>query len=243
MAKLRPSRLQRRLDRDNTLRVGEGVGLGPVAAGKGDERARLGDGSCTGKVDAERLRGGGGVDQLHVDRALRRVIGDGVEEMIARAGECGRRDFGAEVLGEHGLRVVAGRAVAGHGVVADQVGLPLHAAGVDVDEERRVGGHDDQVAVALHAGHPRGVAKRRAHVGGGRAFARGPLADEDLWPVAVFVVVVVYVGKELVGALVVVVVEHVGLHALQRRGGDQLQLRVLRLDGLRELRVTALVAA
>ncbi len=102
-------------------------------------------------------------------------------------------------------------------VVADEIARPLHAAGIDVDEERRVGGHDDDVAVALEAGHPGGVAEGCAEVGGGRAFARGPLADEDFRPAAIVVVVAVGVDEELLrGAVevgvegVVVVVEDVG---------------------------------
>jgi hypothetical protein len=57
------------------------------------------------------------------------------------------------------LGPVTGRAIAGHGVVADKVGLPLHASGIDVDQQRRVGGHDDEVAVAFEAGRPGCVAE------------------------------------------------------------------------------------
>ena len=57
------------------------------------------------------------------------------------------------------LGSVAGRAIAGHGVVADKVGLPLHASGIDVDQQRRVGGHDDELAVAFEAGRPGCVAE------------------------------------------------------------------------------------
>ena len=144
---------------------------------------------------------------------------------------------------EHHLRVVAGRAVAVEGVVADQVARPLHAAGVDVDEQRRVAGEDDDVAVALHAGHPGGVAEGGAQVGGGRAFAGGPLADEDFGAVAVGLVVVVDVVEELLGGAVVVVVDDVGRDAFDGRGGDDLEVRVLRLDGVVELGVAAVVAA
>ena len=52
-----------------------------------------------------------------------------------------------------------------------------------------------EIAVAFHAGHPCGIAERGAQVGRGRAFARGPFADEDLRPVAVGLVVVVDVVR------------------------------------------------
>ena len=48
----------------------------------------------------------------------------------------GAEDLVAEVGAEHDLRIVAGRAVAVDRVEADEVAWPLHAAGVDVDEER-----------------------------------------------------------------------------------------------------------
>ena len=101
----------------------------------------------------------------------------------------------------------------------------MHAAGVDVDEERGVGGNDDDVAVALHAGHPGGVAESRAKVGSGGAFACGPLAHEDLRAVAVCLVVVMDVGEELFGGAVVVIVYDVGSDAFNRGCGDDLQGR------------------
>ena len=198
---------------------------------------------CSGEIDLDGLRLRGGVDQFEDEVVGLRVVGDGVEEAGVDGVEFGLEDLIAEVGREHGLRVVAGGAVAGEGVVADEVAGPLHAAGVDVDEERSVGGEDDDVAVALHAGHPCGVAEGCAEVGGGRAFAGGPLAYQDLRAVAVGGVVVVDVVEELLGGAVVVVVDDVGRDAFDGRGGDELQVRVLRLDGLVELGVAAVVAA
>ena len=56
-------------------------------------------------------------------------------------------------------------------------------------------------------------------------------------------IVVGGVVEVLRGADVVVLVDHVRLHAFDRRGGDQLQVGILRLDRLVELRVAAVVAA
>ena len=99
------------------------------------------------------------------------------------------------------------------------------------------------VAVALHAGHPGGVAQGCAEVGGGRAFASGPLADEDFGAAAVGVVVVVYVVEELLGGAVVVIVDDVGADAFDGGGGDELEVRVLLLDGFVELGVAGVVGA
>ena len=128
-----------------------------------------------------------------------RVQGDGLEDAGVGGVEGGWEDLVAEEAAKHNLSVVARRAVTVHRVVADKVAGPLHAAGVDVDEERGIRGHNDDVAVALHAGHPGGVAEGCAEVGCGAAFAGGPLADEDLRAVAVYRVVVVDVVVELFG--------------------------------------------
>ena len=128
-----------------------------------------------------------------------RIVGGGFEEARVCGVQCGIEDLVAEMGAEHDLRIVAGRSVAVERVVADEVARPLHAAGVDVDEERRIGGHDDDVAVALQAGHPGGVAEGRAEVGGGRAFARGPFADEDFGPAAIVAIVAVDIDERTAG--------------------------------------------
>ncbi len=53
-------------------------------------------------------------------------------------------------------------------------------------------------------------------------------------------VVVLHIREELIRTLVVVVVQHIRLHPLQRGRRDQLQLRILRLDRLVELRIARL---
>ena len=70
----------------------------------------------------------------------------------------------AQARCEHHLRVVARRAVAAQRIVADQVGAPLHSAGIHVHEQGRVSSHDDDVAVAFQARHERGIAERGAEV-------------------------------------------------------------------------------
>ena len=122
---------------------------------------------------------------------LRVVARDGSIDARRGAVERARDDFGSKMRGEHDLRPVAGRAVACERVVADEIGGPLHAAGIDIDEQRGVAGHDDQVAVAFEAGEPRRIGKRCFEVGRGVAFARGPLTDKDLRALAVGGVVVV----------------------------------------------------
>ncbi len=91
----------------------------------------------------------------------------------------------------------------------------------------------------IHAASP----KSSAHVRRGCAFASGPLADEDLRSVAIGLVVVVRVIKELGRAAVVVIVDDVRLDAVDGRGCDELKPGIALLDGLVELRIAAVVAA
>jgi hypothetical protein len=77
----------------------------------------------------------------------------------------------------------------------------------------------------------------RTEIGSGGAFACFPFANEDLWTVTIRVVIVVDELKELISTLVVVVVQHIGLHPLQWSSRDDLQLWILGLDRLIELRV------
>ena len=149
--------------------------------------------------------------------------------MIAQAGR------------EHHLRIIARRAVAIQRVVADQVRSPLHTARVDVHEQRRVGRHDDHITVALHASHKRGIAQRGSEVGCRRPFARSPLADKDLRAVAIGLVIVARFLEHALLALVIVVVDDVGLHAVHRHRGDDLHVWILALDRLVELRIAAVV--
>ncbi len=100
----------------------------------------------------------------------------------------------------------------------------------------------NDVAVALHPRHPCRVSRRASQSWESRALARGPLPDEDLRPVAVRLVVVVNVVEELHRSLVVVVVNHIRRRAFYRRRRNQLQLRILLLDCLVELRSALIVA-
>jgi len=230
-------------DRDNTCWIGDGVGLlRCLAAQRGDGGFAVDVGS-SGQVDLYRLRSRCGVDELEDQVVGLRVVGDGVEEAGAFGIQICFEHLIAEIGAEHNLHVVAGRAVAVQGVVADEVAGPLHAAGVDVGEDGSVGGHDDEVAVALEAGHPGGVAEGCAEVGGGGSFTRGPFADEDFRAVTVGVVVAVRVGEELLRATVEVIIDHIGSDGFDRSRGDELKFRVPLLDGLVELRVTAVIGA
>ncbi len=123
------------------------------------------------------------------------VTRDRCEDARRSIGERRWDNFSSEMSGEHDLRPVAGRAVAREGVVTDEVGRPLHAAGIDVDEERRVAGHDDQIAVALKSCEPGSVSQCGLQVRRGVALARGPLADKNLGPIAVGGVIVVRFRK------------------------------------------------
>jgi len=107
---------------------------------------------------------------------------------------------------EHRLSIVGRRSIAGQCVIADQIRCPLHRAVrpgqlADVDKQRRVAGHHDNVGVALDTGHPCRISKRASHVRCRRSNAGGPLAREDLG---------------LVGARIAVVVESVILHVFER---------------------------
>ena len=148
----------------------------------------------------------------------------------------------AQARSEHHLRIVTRRPIAVQGVVADQVGTPLHPAGIHIDEQRRVCRHHHHVAVPFQAGQERGVAQGGAEVGSRRAFAGGPFADEDLRAVAVGVVVVARFLEHSLLALVVVVIHDIGSHAFHRHGGDHLEVWVLRLDCLVELSIPAVVS-
>ena len=64
-----------------------------------------------------------------------------------------------------------------------------------------------------------------------------------LGPLRSGLVVVVGLGEGLLGRHVEVLVEHVGRHALDGRGGDDLQIGIALLDGVVELRVAAIVGA
>ena len=59
----------------------------------------------------------------------------GVEEPVAGSRNGGVQRVISQARGEHHLRVVARRPVAIQDIVADQVGTPLHAAGIHIDEE------------------------------------------------------------------------------------------------------------
>src|SRR6202012_609549 len=101
-------------------------------------------------------------------------------------------------------------AIAGHSVIADQVGLPLHATRIYVHQQRSVARHHHEIAVALHAGHPRSIAQGTTHIRRGRALARRPFADEDLWSLAIGVVVVMHVVEELLRTAIEVIVDEIG---------------------------------
>ena len=108
-------------------------------------------------------------------------------------------------------------------------------------EQRRVAGHDDDIRVALHAGHEGRLADGAAQVALAAALRDGVFADVDLRAVAVVVVVRAGLLHEELGIVVVVLVDDVR-HRIARIAagpvvGDELHLRILRLDGVVEQRL------
>ena len=155
-------------------------------------------------LNIDLLRGPGGVHDLEInDPAL--VVAGRIKEDLPELPWCNiapalrpRLPFARrDVLGirrenliavqgaEHLLGIIRGRAVAGEGIVANQIGGPLHRTTLsvelaDVDEQRGIAGQENDVRIALHAGHPRRVAEGPGHIRRGRSDAGGPFAAEDL---------------------------------------------------------------
>ncbi len=126
------------------------VGVVEVFVGAGDGEVFVFDiGGPASDADGPVRFGGGGAGAL----------GDDV----------GGEDAVAAAVGEHFLGVVGGGVEAGEGVVADEVGAPLRAAAVHVDQERGVALHDDDVGIVFKAGEEGGIAECGIHGGGGVA--------------------------------------------------------------------------
>ncbi len=187
------------------------------------------------------LRGAKSVDDFDVNRAGA-AFADAVGQAAA-AGEDGGNRRVAMIQAEQLLGVVGRRNVAMEGVEANQIGVPLGRAGVDVDQQRGVGRQHNHVGVALHAGHKRGVAECAAEVRGRAAFLRGVLADKNLRAAPVIGVVMVRVGFKVPGGAVEMVVHHVRPAAGNRRGRNNLEVRVLDPDRIVKLGEAGLIAA
>src|ERR1017187_1074114 len=158
----------------------------------------------------------------------------------------GNRDhIVAMIEAEYFLRLVRGRTITVHRVVADEIGHPLHAAWIHVDEQRRVGRHGNQVGVALHADHKGGIAESGAQCGSRIADPRCPLADKHLLaPHAAPRVVIVGVKRHLLfRAAIVVLVNDVRRAGSDRCRRDYLDLWIFCLDGVKELGESAFIAA
>ena len=140
----------------------------------------------------------------------------------------------------------------------------MAGTGVHVNEQRGVTLHEDEIGVALHGGHKDSVAKGGFHRGGGwllsgsriprldsPVFMGGPFADENLrtGPV-IFSGVVQRHLEKLIGRTVVMLVNHVGLAAMDPQvfglvvgdAGNGFKLWIPRLDGVVELRKASVVA-
>ncbi len=123
----------------------------------------------------------------------------------------------------------------------------------DVDEQRRIRGHDDDIGIALESGHVGGVAERALEIGGG-GIARdtgGPLALENLGLGAVVAIVFRGTGvRQNFRPHVKVMVLHVA-DAVRRAGRtvaldggiNELQFGILGLDGIVELLEAPVVVA
>ena len=189
----------------------EGVGGVAVFGLQHGGGAVSGDGDGAVDIHCHFLRCIGAIDDFDDDFTGGRVAGGGVEDRFhfigpgrlrhatASAsrlnpgvrGEILRRDwehFVALVFAEHFLNVVGRRSVASEGIVADEIGFPLHRTAfaeiTDIDKERCVAVHQHNVGIALQAAHPGGISQRARQVGRGRTDARGPFADENFGGVA-----------------------------------------------------------
>ena len=151
------------------------------------------------------------------------------------AGDVVRRS----VLGIHLLHVVGGASHHLIGVNPDEVGGPF--AVVHILEERCVGGHGHQVAVALHARDEGSLRESRVHVAASDSLVAGIFAHIHLPFAALLGVKQGGIAVEEVGCHVPVGVNHVGLldaavlfaqaaHVII----DERQLGILLLDGLVE---------
>ena len=69
----------------------------------------------------------------------------------------GVQDGVAMILAEHLDGVIARRTKDAQRVVTNEVWAPLPGARVDVDEQRGIALHTNEIGVALHSGHPAGV--------------------------------------------------------------------------------------
>src|SRR5689334_8580014 len=147
------------------------------------------------------------------------------------------------MLGEHHLRVVAWRSIAPRHVISNQVTLPLHAAGVHVHQKWRITGHHDDVTVALHSSHPGSITQCRAEVWCRRAFACSPFANKYLWTAAIGFVVMSCVVEEFGGAAVIMIVDYIRANTFDRGRGNDLQIRILRLDCFVKLLVSSIVTS
>ncbi len=119
-------------DGDNSPRVINGVGVIGARGQRGHGRFG-GQGSEPFNVQPKVLRVGLGVDELEEDLAGLAVAGGtGVDRGV---GQLNRQDFVAEISAEHLDGVIAGGAVGGERVVADEVGAPLPRARVHVYQQ------------------------------------------------------------------------------------------------------------
>ena len=112
---------------------------------------------------------------------------------------------------------------------------------VEIDEEWRVAGHDDEVGVAFQAGHPRGFADGGAEVALAAVAGDGVFADENLRTgLAVVFIKKIVVRHEPLGRVVEMFVHDVGVRLLGVAAfpmvRDELHVGIPLLDVLDEQR-------
>ena len=115
---------------------------------------------------------------------------------------------------------------------------------IHVHKQRRVAGHRHDVRVPFHAGHERGLAHRPAQVAAASAGRDGIFADENLRTIPAVGIVAMGLADEEIGIVVIMLIHDVG-HAVGRITapdvGDELYLRILRLDRFVEKRPALVV--
>ena len=126
----------------------------------------------------------------------------------------------AAIPAEELLDVIIRRSVNAQVVDPDQIRRPLPA--VDMREQRRVGGHADDVGIAFQAGHESGFGKRAFEVvpvvdADDLDALRGVFAHEHFRALAIVVVVAVRIVEEPDGIGVAMFVHDVGVQLAQFR--------------------------
>jgi len=208
------------LRRDHVLVLHRVDGIHAVGMEGGDLTLAEGLDALEGDLDV--LGGAAGVDNLH-DVAVGGLVvdGTGTESVLACDGFlalCELEHVGAWVAGVHLLHIVVGGADGREVVHPDEVGTPLPA--FLVGEEGCVGGHVDDVGIALEAGHDGGLAEcgledilTLGHSDGFLLDVAGILAGKHLRALAAVGVVAGDILHEPVLVAIVMLVDEVDLEA------------------------------